>query len=374
MIVSGDLLVAAQELQERVGPAGVGTFLQKVLRDPAATPSRAHHLIAQIPFRAALTTNYDALLEGAYTLEHRGRIPLVLTQSDLAARPSLLRRPEFFIFKIHGHLDRIDSIILGSRDYQDLLFRTPGYRQFLEIAFATHTVLFLGFGGADPDLDNVLDRLASIYSRTLDRHFILLPSGRFNTTHKRRLVLDRRLEVIEYFPDPAHSQVVAFLEELRRQVLVGHTSVASPAARTSRPRVFISAPMKDSHLVRRLAGILLEHGYVTWSAAQEPEVGDDLRQKIGEALSSADCVLVVFSVNTFESAWVRYEAEAAMVREATGKTIVIPVVVGDLGDAALPPYFRNRLHLRIRSEFDEHDLAPLFAALERLASDEQPSE
>jgi hypothetical protein len=121
-------------------------------------------------------------------------------------------------FKVHGHLDRPESIVLGSRDYQDILFQTPGYRQFLETLFATHTVLFIGFGGQDPDLDNVLDRLAALYSRTLDRHFILLPSGRMNPTQKRRLALDRRVEVIEYLVDFAHSQVVAFLEELRRQL------------------------------------------------------------------------------------------------------------------------------------------------------------
>jgi hypothetical protein len=130
------------------------------------------------------------------------------------------------VFKIHGHLDRPNSVVLGSRDYQDLLFRTPGYRQFLETLFATHTVLFVGFGGADPNLDGVFDRLAAIYSRTLDRHFILLPANRLNTTEKRRLALDRRLEVIEYDADPTHSQVGAFLRELAFQVERGPTAQA----------------------------------------------------------------------------------------------------------------------------------------------------
>src|SRR6185369_4160848 len=113
--------------------------------------------------------------------------------------------------------------VLGSRDYQDLLFRTPGYRQFLETLFASYTVLFVGFGGSDPNLEGVLDRLASIYSRTLDRHFILLPASRLNTTEKRRLALDRRLEVIEYEPDATHSQVGAFLSDLANQVERGPT-------------------------------------------------------------------------------------------------------------------------------------------------------
>ncbi|HEY2289214.1 MAG TPA: SIR2 family protein [Thermoanaerobaculia bacterium] len=366
MIKSGDLLMAAQELQERVTIASISDFMHHVFRDAAVRPAAVHHLLPQIPFRAVLTTNYDTLLEGAYSVSSSGRIPPVLTQHDLTARPSLLRRSDFFIFKVHGHLDRPESVVLGSRDYQDILFQTPGYRQFLETLFATHTVLFIGFGGQDPDLDNVLDRLAALYSRTLDRHFILLPSGRMNATQKRRLALDRRLEVIEYFVDPTHSQIVAFLEEIKRQLAGGATSVALTAKQSTAPAVFVSASMKDSEIVRRLTGFLRERGFVPWAAADEIQAGDDLRQRISEALAAADCVIVLFSAHSAESAWVRYEAEAAMVREVTGQTAVLPVVVGDFGDADLPAYFRNRSYLRLPHQFTSDDLQPLLAALTRI--------
>ncbi len=366
MIKAGDLLMAAQELQERVTTASISDFLNHVFRDRSVRPSSAHLLLPQIPFRAVLTTNYDTLIEGSYSLSSKGRIPPVLTQLDLSARPSLLRRSEFFIFKLHGHLDRPESIVLGSRDYQDMLFQAPGYRQFLETIFATHTVLFIGCGGLDPDLDNVLDRLAALYSRTLDRHFILLPSGRMNATQKRRLALDRRLEVIEYFVDPPHSQVVAFLEEMDRQLKEGITSVAAAAKQTAAPKIFISASMKDVQLVRRLTSVLREHGYLPWAAADEGEPGDDMRQRIGEALASADCVLVLFSPRSMESAWVRYEAEAAVVREVTGQTVVLPIV---LGDADVPAYFRNRLYLRLPVEFSSNDLQPILSALARIGTE-----
>jgi hypothetical protein len=218
--------MAAQELQDRLGTAALGEFLDRVFRENSVLPSSAHRILPRIPFRAVLTTNYDALIEGAYSIENGGSLPPVWTQEDLLFRPSPLRGTAFFVFKIHGHLDRPNSVVLGSRDYQDLLFRTPGYRQFLETLFATHTVLFVGFGGADPNLDGVFDRLAAIYSRTLDRHFILLPANRLNTTEKRRLALDRRLEVIEYDADPTHSQVGAFLRELAFQVERGPTAQA----------------------------------------------------------------------------------------------------------------------------------------------------
>ncbi len=373
MIEHGDLLMAAQELQERVTMASVGDFMHDVFRDAAVLPSAAHQLLPQIPFRAALTTNYDSLLEGAYSVAHKGRIPPVLTQYDLLARPSILRRPDFFIFKIHGHLDRPESIILGSRDYQDILFQAPGYRQFLETLFATHTVLFIGFGGHDPDLDNILDRLAAIFSRTLDRHYILLPAGRMNATQKRRLALDRRLEVIEYLADPAHSQILAFLKEIQRQLIGGETDVAVRARHSRAPMVFISASMKDYATVRRLAHFLREHGYVPWAAAEEAEAGADLKQRIGEALAAADCVIVIFSAHSAESYWVHYEAEAATVREVTGQTVVLPLILGDINDFALPSYLRHKVYMRLPWEFADADLEPLLTTMKRIVSQQRQS-
>lgn len=367
MVESGDLLSAAQELQERLTVSDIAEFMNTVFRAPGVRPVAVHQILPKIPFRAILTTNYDTLIEGAYAAAASGRIPPVLTQLDLLARPSLLRRADFFIFKVHGHLDRPDSVVLGSRDYQQILFQTPGYRQFIETLFATHTVFFLGFGGQDPDLDNVLDRLAALYSRTLDRHFILLPQGRFNSTQKRRLALDRRLEVIEYLAGRTHSQVLAFLHELHRQISGGMTPVARTAKASAAPKVFISASLQDRLFVHRLVGHLREHGYVPWAAADEVEIGDDLRQRIGEALATADCVLVVFSENSEGSNWVRYEADAALIREVTDHTVVIPIVLGDVGDARLPPYFRNRAYIRLPFEYTADDLAPLIRALARVA-------
>jgi hypothetical protein len=145
------------------------------------------------------------------------------------------------------------------------------------------------------------------------------------------------------------------------------TTVARTAKASAAPKVFISASLQDSLFVRRLVGHLREHGYVPWAAADEVEIGDDLRQRIGEALATADCVLVVFSENSAKSAWVRYEADAALIREVTDHTVVIPIVLGDVGDARLPAYFRNRLYIRLPFQYTPDHLAPLIAALDRVA-------
>jgi hypothetical protein len=366
MITKGNFLTAAQELQDRLGPAALGEFLDRIFRDKSVIPSGAHRLLPRIPFRAILTTNYDSLIEGAYGLEQNGRLPPVLTQEDLLFRPSPLRGSDFFIFKIHGHLDRPNSVVLGSRDYQDLLFRTPGYRQFLETLFATHTVLFVGFGGSDPNLDSIFDRLASIYSRTLDRHFTLLPSDRLNTTEKRRMALDRRLEVIEYLPDQTHSQVVAFLTQLSSQAERRPTKVARGAKEAKRLKIFISHSSSDSHLVRKIAAALRKNNFRPWIADAELLPGDEIAQRISEAIATADVFLVVVSENSLGSQWVQFETEAAVLREVEKRLVVVPVVIGD----AVPPLFlQSRLYLRLERDFKLEALNPLMRSLERIQAE-----
>jgi hypothetical protein len=55
MIQKGNLLMAAQELQDRLGPAALGEFLDRVFRERTVLPSSAHRMLPRIPFRAVLT-------------------------------------------------------------------------------------------------------------------------------------------------------------------------------------------------------------------------------------------------------------------------------------------------------------------------------
>ena len=214
-IEEGELLTVAQELQDRLSPESLARCLREIFLDSALRPGDFHRHLVAIPFRGFLTTNYDVLIEGAYTLKSQGVVPPTLIQEDLRKVPNPLRLGRPFVFKMHGDINRVESVILGSHDYQDTMFRMPHYRSFLETVFTVNTVLFLGFGVRDPDIINALDRLAAIYARTNDYHYALLEKGRFSGLQKRRLALDKRIKIIEYENDDGtHGQVLCFLELL----------------------------------------------------------------------------------------------------------------------------------------------------------------
>jgi hypothetical protein len=75
------------------------------------------------------------------------------------------------------------------------------------------SILFVGFGGADPDLDGLLSKVAAFDGRR-GRHWMIVPRGQFPSLKAKRLLRDRGVTIVEYNRDDTHSELVNFLETL----------------------------------------------------------------------------------------------------------------------------------------------------------------
>ncbi|GAA0744693.1 SIR2 family protein [Gaetbulibacter jejuensis] len=373
IIKKGNYLLAAQELQECVTLGEFSEFLNSVFRDLDVKPSETHKNIFKIPFRALLTTNYDNLLEGAYALTHSGQVPIKFTQEDLNTISSPLRSEEFFIFKIHGDVDRPESIILGSRSYNQILFRTPEYIHFLETLFTTHTVLFVGFSGEDVDFDFVINRLSTIYSRTLNKHYILLPNSKYNLTEKRRLLLDKRLEVIEYEPDKTHSQVDAFFESLD-DIISNKTSVNKDKKTnnnlpTKKDRgydttefLIISSKTfqeKYNDLVGDVISNIGEYSGWMWFYGLESLKEDEL---INDLLKRAKNVIIFFDEEVLKIKEVEYLFDIITLREIDKQMKIVPIGIGSF-DA--PVFLRRRMTF-LKEPVDKRSLSNIIKSQIRI--------
>lgn len=128
-------------------------------------PSPALHMLAGLPFKIIVTTNYDHLLEEA--LDAAGKEPLRLVYNKIPETPSqdvdveyapTSQRP--LLFKIHGDLDpdHRDSIVITDEDYIGFVQRMsekdpthpvpPTVRTFIK----TCPTLFVGFSLRDYNL------------------------------------------------------------------------------------------------------------------------------------------------------------------------------------------------------------------------------
>jgi hypothetical protein len=213
LVTRGYLIETGQELQEILDAPTLRQCLgQIILCDNQARIGVAHRFIAKLPFRAILTTNYDEFIEGAFWAERGISLPKFYQRTLAGVLEEFNgRRP--FLLKLHGDVNDPESIVLGYRSYERLMYDDNTYRYCLETLFGTSSVLFVGFGGSDPDLESILSRVAAFDGRRR-AHWMLVPEGAFPHLKAKRLLKDKGVRIIEYKPDGTHSGVIAFLEAL----------------------------------------------------------------------------------------------------------------------------------------------------------------
>jgi SIR2-like protein len=232
LLEAGFLIDAGQELADCLQTQLQRCVAAIILANEAKT-GHAHQLAAKINFRAYLTTNYDGFLEEAYSRLH-GVALKKFYERTLFNVMDAWRRKERFILKLHGDISDPETLILGTRSYERLLDRDEGYISCLENIISNASVLFVGFGGSDPDLDSITSRVAQFDGR-LRRHWMVVPQGELPPLRAKRLANDRGIQVIEYDHDPkrdpTHKGLVAFLERLAQP-----QPVPATAGRPSRPR------------------------------------------------------------------------------------------------------------------------------------------
>jgi hypothetical protein len=346
LIDKGRLLIAAQELQLSLG-SNLNPCLSDILYSGSAKPSEAHRLLCRISWVAAFTSNYDGLIEGGYAVESEGIVPPIFSADGVNQAIDSLRNSRFFVFKVHGDVNIPGSIILGNRDYSRLLYLSPAYRSFLETIFSTYTVLFLGFGGADPDLDGIIDRLSTIFERGIGQHFILLPEDEFTPIERLRLLEDKRLDCITYQKDDTHSQVLEFLKAVTQRVTEGAAAADPFKGRGKAPRAFVAGHHSQLALLRRVASIARKVGFEVWFAEEKIQVGSPIVDEISKAIDQADCFIVVLSEEATRSQWVTFEVGRAW----GARKRIFPIRVGD---APVPSDLSAFLYLQVSGP----DLSP----------------
>ena len=335
----GRFLVVAQELQQSLG-GQLNSCLSDILFCGRTQPSEAHRLVCKIDWVAALTSNYDSLIEGAYALESGGIVPHVFSLDGINQALNLLRNGQFFVFKVHGDVNLPGSIDLGNRDYARLIYLSPAYRSFLEAIFASFTVLFVGFGGSDPDLEDVIDRLSTIYERSIGQHFILIAEDEFTALERRRLLEDKRLDCITYQRDTSHSQVTEFLRALAQRT-AGDVEEPTPFAGDERQRrVFVSGTFEQIDLLEQISDIAEQVGYLVWYAESQITVGSTIVNHISSAIGQSDCLIAVISEDAADSKWVNSE-----IGRAWGDRI--PILPIRVGSARIPHELTGLKYLQI---------------------------
>lgn len=212
LIKNNELLDAAHILRRRMGHSEFFKFLSTTFFDRQNIPTENHKLLPSLPFSAIVTTNYDNLIDTAYTIA-RNCAPPVYTWRSVDALANLNAERRFYILKLHGKADEAESIILGREDFSRLLFGEGPVRQYLAALLLTKTIIFVGFSLEDPHLLYRLGELAQIFRGYMRKHYALLP----NVSQLKSEILSSNfhIQTINYNPENNHIEVHRFLKIVR---------------------------------------------------------------------------------------------------------------------------------------------------------------
>lgn len=213
LLDAGKLLEVADHCRQRLGERRYQELLGQQLRGGSGEIPEAHGIITQLPFSAIVTTNYDKLLERAYT-RVRGDLPKVVTARDRDSLGSLLFSGGFFILKAHGDIDDAASLVLTARDYREIIHANPAFDALFSALLMTRSILFVGYSLADPDFRLLLDRQLSAFGENIPERYAVM-SG-MGPVERDVLKRAANIKVLSY-PDGRHEEVTVFLRTLRER-------------------------------------------------------------------------------------------------------------------------------------------------------------
>lgn len=159
-------------LEHEEGLGTIADFFNKTFLSPTS-PTISHRRIAelcQLTGPCIFTTNFDRLFEMA------SRELVVHTQMDQSLGwllgPHREGAPKFLL-KLHGTAENVESLILTVKQYAQQRER-KGYEAFLQAVQLQNTLLFLGYGGRDPDLDQLRNQVVERFQGNVANMYMLL--------------------------------------------------------------------------------------------------------------------------------------------------------------------------------------------------------
>jgi hypothetical protein len=232
---AGQVNTVADALINIVGRDGVMQRLTETFGSQQRLPE-AHRLLKGIPLCAALTTNFDTLLERTYP-EAAER---VFTPKDADRLIEQLSRRQFFIGKLYGSLSQPDTVLFGPAEYAETMARSLTFSQFMEGLFVSRTLLFVGssLGGIETYLSGLTFR-----SQITRPHYALVAVTDTGWRAKADLLRRRYgIEVLPYTAGPQFDEIPKFLHRL------ADAAAPKAGAAAASPRMSHAQGLRRIHL------------------------------------------------------------------------------------------------------------------------------
>jgi SIR2-like domain len=172
-VKSNDVFDLAALAQWSIRKSSGKTRILTVIRDqtgvekPIPVPLE---VLARLPVRNIWTTNYDRLIERAFSSIGRP-MDVVFASKDLAirSRPGAAR-----LYKMHGSVDRLDDIVISTDDYELYRNTRGAFLPLLQAHMTSFSMLFIGLSFTDPNVRHVLSLIRESFHTAPPEHFAIV--------------------------------------------------------------------------------------------------------------------------------------------------------------------------------------------------------
>lgn len=175
---NGDLLQAASYGFGKLTNMQIGMFMKQACRYGKAEPQLIHEKIIKLGCKCYITTNYDKLIENSISKYLSQEPFMVVTNRQLSEMGNIMQaRATNFIYKPHGDVEDVESIILTREQYRKLLPNGERHMalETLKSLMVSRPVVYIGFGLRDPDFLYIRNILSNIYQgNNIREHYAIM--------------------------------------------------------------------------------------------------------------------------------------------------------------------------------------------------------
>ena len=159
--INTDLTMIAQYYENECTREGLN---RAILNEFSKVPTKNDNIeiLASLPIDTYWTTNYDSIIED--TLRRNGKTVDVIYEQIQYKNYTPGR--DAVVYKMHGDKNFPDRAVISKTDYELYDVYRSVFSKGLVMELITKTVLFIGFGFADPNLD----RFISIVRHTFEKY------------------------------------------------------------------------------------------------------------------------------------------------------------------------------------------------------------
>ena len=215
LIEKEQYLDAAEVIRTNISAGEYASELKSSFITAGYQPSSAHEHIVKIAPKVFATTNFDTLMETAL-VDFSGLDSFTQFEHSTNGLNDSIRSPDTILIKMHGCAKRPTDTILGRSDYFRLRQQHSPFFELVTSIYKVNTVLFLGCGFEDPDINLILENINISQPSITHPNYALLGSLSYGAKMSALLKSQYNIEVIIYnqSDENDHSQFIVAIKDL----------------------------------------------------------------------------------------------------------------------------------------------------------------